>query len=86
MAENKILPYLDIPFQHSHPEVLKRMQRPARKDNASKLIEKWRDIKPDLTIRSTFIVGYPGETEDEFQYLLDWLEEVQWLHPSEIFR
>ena len=77
MAENKILPYLDIPFQHSHPEVLRRMQRPARKDNSSKLIEEWRDIKPDLTIRSTFIVGYPGETEDEFQYLLDWLEEVQ---------
>ncbi len=77
MADKKILPYLDIPFQHSHPEVLKRMQRPAKKDNISKLIEKWRQITPDLTIRSTFIVGYPGETENEFQHLLDWLEEVQ---------
>ena len=69
--------YLDIPFQHSHPEVLKRMQRPAKKDNISKLIERWRQITPELTIRSTFIVGYPGETENEFQHLLDWLEEVQ---------
>ena len=77
MADNKILPYLDIPFQHSHPEVLKRMQRPAKKNNTSKLIEDWRQIVPELTIRSTFIVGYPGETEDEFQHLLDWLEEVQ---------
>ena len=77
MADRKILPYLDIPFQHSHPEVLKRMQRPAKKDNISKLIEKWRQITPELTIRSTFIVGYPGETENEFQHLLDWLEEVQ---------
>ena len=77
MADRKILPYLDIPFQHSHPEVLKRMQRPAKKDNTSKLIEKWRQITPELTIRSTFIVGYPGETENEFQHLLDWLEEVQ---------
>ena len=77
MADKKILPYLDIPFQHSHPEVLKRMQRPAKKDNTSKLIEKWRQITPELTIRSTFIVGYPGETENEFQHLLDWLEEVQ---------
>jgi len=77
MADNKILPYLDIPFQHSHPEVLKRMQRPAKKNNTSKLIDEWRKIAPDLTIRSTFIVGYPGETEDEFQHLLDWLKEVQ---------
>ena len=77
MADKKILPYLDIPFQHSHPEVLKRMQRPAKKDNISRLIEKWRQITPELTIRSTFIVGYPGETENEFQHLLDWLEEVQ---------
>jgi len=77
MADNKILPYLDIPFQHSHPEVLKRMQRPAKKNNTSKLIKEWRQIAPELTIRSTFIVGYPGETEDEFQHLLDWLEEVQ---------
>ena len=77
MADKKILPYLDIPFQHSHPEVLKRMQRPAKKNNTSKLIEKWRQITPELTIRSTFIVGYPGETENEFQHLLDWLEEVQ---------
>ena len=77
MADNKILPYLDIPFQHSHPEVLKRMQRPAKRNNTSKLIEKWRQIIPELTIRSTFIVGYPGETENEFQHLLDWLEEVQ---------
>ena len=77
MADNKILPYLDIPFQHSHPDVLKRMQRPARKDNSTKLIEEWRKIEPKLTIRSTFIVGYPGETEDEFQHLLDWLEEVK---------
>ena len=77
MADNKILPYLDIPFQHSHPKVLKRMQRPAKKNNTAKLIEEWRQIIPELTIRSTFIVGYPGETENEFQHLLDWLEEVQ---------
>ena len=77
MGAKKILPYLDIPFQHSHPEVLRRMKRPAQKGTSTELIKSWRKIEPNLTIRSTFIVGYPGESETEFQHLLDWLEEVQ---------
>jgi ribosomal protein S12 methylthiotransferase len=77
MAEGKVLPYLDIPFQHAHPETLKRMARPAAASRTLDEIQAWRDICPDITLRSTFIVGYPGETEEEFQTLLDWLEEAQ---------
>ena len=77
MAEQKILPYLDIPFQHAHPETLKRMARPAAASRTLSEIEQWRKICPDITLRSTFIVGYPGEAEEEFTFLLDWLEEAQ---------
>lgn len=77
MAEGKILPYLDIPFQHASPNVLKAMKRPASQEKTSGRIKKWREICPDLTIRSTFIVGFPGETEEDFQFLLNWLEEVE---------
>jgi ribosomal protein S12 methylthiotransferase len=77
MAEGGILPYLDIPFQHAHPEVLKRMARPAAASRTLDEIAAWRRDCPDITLRSTFIVGYPGETEDEFQTLLDWLDEAQ---------
>jgi ribosomal protein S12 methylthiotransferase len=77
MAEGKILPYLDIPFQHGSPTVLQRMKRPAHAENTLERIKKWRAICPELTIRSTFIVGFPGETEAEFQELLDWLKEAQ---------
>ncbi len=76
MSENLILPYLDVPFQHSHPEVLKRMRRPAHHAKNLQEIQKWRQICPDISIRSTFIVGYPGETEEEFQHLLHWLKEA----------
>jgi ribosomal protein S12 methylthiotransferase len=72
-----VLPYLDIPFQHAHPEVLKRMARPAAAARTLDEIAAWRAVCPDLTLRSTFIVGYPGETEAEFQTLLDWLDEAQ---------
>ena len=74
---NNILPYLDIPFQHSHPDVLKRMARPAKSSNTLFEIAAWRNDCPNITLRSTFIVGYPGETETEFQHLLDWLDEAQ---------
>ena len=77
MADGKVLPYLDIPFQHSHPDVLRRMARPAAAARTLDRIAAWRAIRPDITLRSTFIVGYPGETEAEFQHLLDWLEEAQ---------
>lgn len=77
MAEGKILPYLDVPFQHAHPRVLKAMKRPAAAEETLKRIQAWRSICPDLTIRSTFIAGFPGETEEEFQYLLDFLKEAQ---------
>ena len=77
MAEGKILPYLDIPFQHAHPDVLKAMKRPANEEKVLERIRRWREICPDLTLRSTFIVGFPGETEEHFQYLLDWLQEAQ---------
>jgi ribosomal protein S12 methylthiotransferase len=77
MAEGLVLPYLDIPFQHSHPEVLKRMARPAASARTLEEIARWRAICPDITLRSTFIVGYPGETEAEFAHLLDWLGEAQ---------
>jgi len=77
MAAGKILPYLDIPFQHASPKVLKSMKRPAFEDKTLARIKKWREICPDLIIRSTFIVGFPGETEEDFQYLLNWLTEAQ---------
>ncbi|MCF2523661.1 30S ribosomal protein S12 methylthiotransferase RimO [Bradyrhizobium sp. G127] len=77
MTEGKILPYLDIPFQHAAPDVLKQMRRPAAQDKTLNRIKKWREECPDLTLRSTFIVGFPGETDSDFQYLLDWLDEAQ---------
>jgi ribosomal protein S12 methylthiotransferase len=77
MAAGKLLPYLDIPFQHASPKVLKAMKRPAFEDKTLARIRKWREQCPELTIRSTFIVGFPGETEEDFQYLLDWLSEAQ---------
>ncbi|WP_422025707.1 30S ribosomal protein S12 methylthiotransferase RimO [Roseovarius sp.] len=77
MAEGRILPYLDIPFQHAHPDTLKRMARPAAAAKTLDEINAWRAICPDITLRSTFIVGYPGETEEEFQTLLDWLDEAR---------
>ncbi|MEO3416590.1 30S ribosomal protein S12 methylthiotransferase RimO [Roseovarius sp. CAU 1744] len=77
MAEGKVLPYLDIPFQHAHPDTLRRMARPAAAARTLDEIAAWRATCPDITLRSTFIVGYPGETEDEFQTLLDWMDEAQ---------
>jgi ribosomal protein S12 methylthiotransferase len=77
MAEGKVLPYLDIPFQHASPAVLKRMRRPAASENTLDRIRAWRDICPELALRSTFIVGFPGETDEDFELLLDWLEEAQ---------
>ncbi len=77
MAEGKILPYLDIPFQHASPAVLKNMRRPAHQEKTSRRIQAWRETCPDLAVRSTFIVGYPGETEDDFEILLDWLDEAK---------
>lgn len=76
MAEGKILPYLDVPFQHAHPRILKAMKRPGSEYNMER-INAWRAICPDITIRSTFITGFPGETEEEFQYLLDFLKEAR---------
>ena len=77
MAEGKILPYLDIPFQHASPRILTAMKRPAFEDRTMARIHRWREQCPDITLRSTFIVGFPGETESEFQYLLDWMSEAQ---------
>ncbi|CAN2534011.1 Ribosomal+protein+S12+methylthiotransferase+RimO [Methylocapsa aurea] len=77
MAQGKILPYLDIPFQHAAPSVLKAMKRPANEEKTLERIKTWRRICPDLALRSTFIVGFPGETEEDFNYLLDWLEEAE---------
>src|ERR1700727_2955565 len=77
MTEGKVLPYLDIPFQHASPEVLKAMKRPAAQDKTLARIQKWREQCPELTLRSTFIVGFPGETDSDFAYLLDWLEEAE---------
>lgn len=77
MAEGLVLPYLDIPFQHANPRVLKAMRRPAHQDRTLERIRRWRETCPDLTIRSTFIVGFPGETEEEFEDLLDWLEQAR---------
>jgi ribosomal protein S12 methylthiotransferase len=76
MAQGKVLPYLDVPFQHASPDVLKRMRRPAAQEKTLERIARWREICPELTIRSTFIVGFPGETENDFAYLLDWLDEA----------
>ncbi len=77
MAEGRVLPYLDIPFQHASPKVLKAMRRPAHQEKTLERIARWRETCPDLAIRSTFIVGFPGETEDDFAVLLDWLSEAR---------
>jgi len=77
MAERKILPYLDVPFQHASERILKLMKRPASSENVLARIKRWREICPDIALRSTFIVGFPGETEEEFEELLDFLEEAQ---------
>jgi ribosomal protein S12 methylthiotransferase len=77
MAEGLVLPYLDIPFQHAHPDTLRRMARPAAAAKTLDEIAAWRRDCPEIVLRSTFIVGYPGETEEEFQTLLDWLDEAQ---------
>jgi len=76
MADRKILPYLDMPLQHAAPDVLKRMKRPASQEKTLERIARWRDLCPDLTLRSTFIVGFPGETDADFEYLLQWLDEA----------
>ncbi|HTQ82516.1 MAG TPA: 30S ribosomal protein S12 methylthiotransferase RimO [Pseudolabrys sp.] len=76
MAEGKILPYLDIPFQHAAPDVLRRMKRPAAQEKTLERLAQWRTVCPELTLRSTFIVGFPGETEADFDYLLQWLDEA----------
>jgi ribosomal protein S12 methylthiotransferase len=77
MAEGLVLPYLDIPFQHASPKVLKAMKRPANEARVLERLKAWREICPDIAIRSTFVVGFPGETEEDFSYLLEWLEEAQ---------
>jgi ribosomal protein S12 methylthiotransferase len=77
MAEGLVLPYLDVPFQHSHPDVLRRMKRPASGEKNIERLQRWREICPELVVRSTFIAGFPGETEDEFQHLLDFVREAQ---------
>ena len=77
MAQGKLLPYLDIPLQHASPKILKAMKRPGKIDRTLERIKQWREICPDLTLRSTFIVGFPGETEEDFQLLLDFLKEAQ---------
>jgi ribosomal protein S12 methylthiotransferase len=77
MADGKVLPYLDIPFQHGSPRVLKLMKRPAHAENTLARIQRWREMCPDITLRSTFIVGFPGETEADFEVLLDWLREAR---------
>jgi ribosomal protein S12 methylthiotransferase len=77
MAEGKILPYLDIPFQHASPKVLKAMRRPANNARTLERLARWREIAPDIVVRSTFVVGFPGETDEDFQLLLDWLEEAR---------
>jgi len=77
MADGKVLPYLDVPFQHASPMLLKRMRRPAAQEKTLQRIRAWRRACPDLTIRSTFIVGFPGETENDFGELLEWLSEAE---------
>jgi ribosomal protein S12 methylthiotransferase len=77
MATGHVLPYLDVPFQHSHPDVLKRMKRPASGEKNLERIQRWREVCPEVVVRSTFIAGFPGETEEEFEHLLDFLREAQ---------
>jgi ribosomal protein S12 methylthiotransferase len=77
MAENRILPYLDIPFQHASPRILKLMKRPGAVDKTLERVQRWRQLCPDITVRSTFIVGFPGETDAEFEELLSFLDEAQ---------
>jgi ribosomal protein S12 methylthiotransferase len=77
MATGKVLPYLDVPFQHSHPDVLRRMKRPASGEKNLERIQRWRDICPEIVIRSTFIAGFPGETEAEFDHLLQFMREAR---------
>jgi ribosomal protein S12 methylthiotransferase len=77
MADGKVLPYLDVPFQHAAPAVLRRMRRPAAQEKTLQRIARWREICPDLAMRSSFIVGFPGESKDDFQLLLDWLEAAE---------
>jgi ribosomal protein S12 methylthiotransferase len=77
MADGRLLPYLDIPFQHASPRILKLMKRPGAVDRTLERIQRWRATCPDITVRSTFIVGFPGETDDEFEQLLDFLDEAQ---------
>jgi ribosomal protein S12 methylthiotransferase len=77
MTDGKVLPYLDIPFQHASPDVLRAMKRPAAQDKTLERIKRWRQQCPDLALRSTFIVGFPGETDSDFAYLLDWLDEAE---------
>jgi ribosomal protein S12 methylthiotransferase len=77
MATGKVLPYLDVPLQHSHPDVLRRMKRPASGEKNLERIQRWREVCPELVIRSTFIAGFPGETEAEFEHLLDFVREAR---------
>jgi ribosomal protein S12 methylthiotransferase len=77
MAQGRVLPYLDVPFQHAHPDVLKRMKRPASGERNLERLAKWREICPEIVVRSTFIAGFPGETEAEFETLLDFVREAQ---------
>jgi ribosomal protein S12 methylthiotransferase len=77
MAEGLVLPYLDIPFQHASPRVLRAMKRPANEAKVLQRLREWRALVPDLAVRSSFVVGFPGETEEDFKYLLGWLEEAQ---------
>jgi ribosomal protein S12 methylthiotransferase len=77
MAEGLVLPYLDIPFQHASPKVLKAMRRPANEAKVLERLKSWRSVCPDIAVRSSFVVGFPGETEEDFEYLLSWLEEAQ---------
>jgi ribosomal protein S12 methylthiotransferase len=77
MASGRVLPYLDVPLQHSHPEVLRRMKRPASGEKNLERIARWREVCPELVIRSTFIAGFPGETEQEFEHLLDFIREAE---------
>jgi ribosomal protein S12 methylthiotransferase len=77
MAQGRILPYLDVPFQHAHPDVLKRMKRPASGERNLERLARWRELCPEIVVRSTFIAGFPGETEAEFETLLDFVREAQ---------
>jgi ribosomal protein S12 methylthiotransferase len=77
MAAGAVLPYLDIPFQHASPKILKAMKRPANEARVLERLKSWREQVPDIAVRSSFVVGFPGETEEDFQYLLDWLEQAR---------